>query len=256
MEWRDSAEAVEAPKSIEANRSKTATVSTPPREEPVTRSGWQPAEAAPSAPSHTYVPTTPETKERHISRRPEWTIKPTAIHRSWPPSPRAAVHHPAPVVIWRPAPRLVANPSPAVVRLPYPVTVAIRNPAFGLIRNPDVSVVRFVFPTPIGVQVFRAGVIAIGVIPRLRGVNHVVAVAVPAIPIVPVRSFRDFVLCLLSASTHRCHLALLHFGNALRCGNLSLTLAHDNNSVAIGPHFYSDNDILVSRMNSDIWRID
>jgi hypothetical protein len=86
--------------------------------------------------------------------------------------------------------------------------------------------------------------------------NHVVAIAVPAIPVVAIGSFRDFVLCLLSASTNRRHLALLHFGDTLRCGNLSLTFAHDNNGVAIGPHFYADNDILVSGMNGDIRRID
>src|SRR5258708_28551291 len=125
------------------------------------------------------IPTTSEAEERHISRRPERTIEPSAIHRSWPPSPRTAVHHPAAVVICRPAPRLVANPSPSVRRLPHPVTITVWNPISRLVRHPYLSVVRLVFPTSIGVQVFCAGVVLIGMIPRLRGVNHVVAITVP-----------------------------------------------------------------------------
>jgi hypothetical protein len=86
--------------------------------------------------------------------------------------------------------------------------------------------------------------------------NHVVAVTVPAVPIVPVRRFRDFVLSFLSASTNRRHLALLHFGDALRRGNLSLTFAYDDNRVPIGPHFHADNYILVRGMNSDVRSVD
>src|SRR5258708_5513589 len=191
------------------------------------------------------MPTTSEAEERHISRRPERTIVPSAIHRSWPPSPRTAVHHPAAVVIWRPAPRLIADPSPSVRRLPHPITITVWNPISRLVRHPNLSVVRLVFPASVGIQVFRASVVLIGMIPRLRAVDHVVAVAVPAVPIVADGSFRDFVLCFFGASTDRRHLALLHFGNTLWRRYLRFPFPPDATRAPIGPPFSPHNTYLL-----------
>src|SRR5258708_14842848 len=129
-------------------------ISAPPREEAVTGPNGQPAEAAPSTPSKTNSPSTSKSEERHIRRRPEWTVESTAPHRSRPPRPRIAVIHPAPVVIGRPAPRLIANPSPAVVGLIDPIAIAVRSPVFRFIGHPDLPVFCCVFPTSVGVQVF------------------------------------------------------------------------------------------------------
>jgi hypothetical protein len=93
-------------------------------------------------------------------------------------------------------------------------------------------------------------------IPRLRAVDHVVAVAVPAVPIVADGSFRDFVLCFLGASTDRRHLALLQFGNTLWRRYLSFPFAHDDNRVAIGSHFYAHNYVFMRRMNGHIRCVD
>jgi hypothetical protein len=159
-------------------------------------------------------------------------------------------------VIRRPTPRLIANPGPAVVRLPDPVAIAIRNPSHRLIRNPDIAIVRLVLPTSVGVQIFGSGVVAVGVLPRLRGVNHVITVAVPAVPIVAVRSVGNLVLSLLSGSANRRHFAFLQFGDTLRRGNLSFTFSHDDDRVAVRAYLNAQVYILVRGMYGDVRCID
>src|SRR5580658_3219992 len=252
------AEAVERPKSVETHYAEPPAVSTPPREEAVTRPNRQPAKAAPSAPTKTKpeAPTTSESKERHIRWRPEWTIETWAPHRSRPPRPRTAVPHPATVVIWSPSPRLISNPSPTVVRLIHPAAIAIGSPAIRLIRHPDLSVVWRVFPGSVGVQVFRPDVILIGVMPRGRLVNHVVAFAVPAIPIVRIGSGADLVLRIGAGTAHRRHVTLLDVGNTLRRRDLRLSFAHDDDAVPVGPHFDAEHAIHVRRVNCNVRGID
>ena len=183
MQRRDPAVAIERAKSVEADDAEASAISAPPREEGVTRPNRQPAKAAPSSPTKTEAPspTAAESEERNISRRPERTVKP-APHRSRPPRPRAAIPHPATVVIRRPSPRFKADPGPAVVRLPHPVAVAVWSPAIGLIRHPDIAVVWGVLPSSVGIQIFRANVILVGMLPRSRFVNHAIAFDVPADP--------------------------------------------------------------------------
>ena len=184
------------PNRLNADHAEAAGISAPPREEAVTGPEREPAEAAPSAPAKAkaQTPTTSESEERHIRRRPEWTIETRAPHRSRPPRPRAAVPHPAPVVIRRPAPGLKANPRPTVVRLPGPVAIAIRSPTLRLIRHPDLTVVGRVFPGSVRVQILRSDVILVSVAPRRGLVNHVVALAVPAVPVIALWSRSDLVL--------------------------------------------------------------
>ncbi len=214
MQRRDSTEAVEGAKPVEAHHAEPTAISAPPREEAVTGTNWQPSEAAPSSPSKPKSPRTAESKERHISRSPERTIEATP-HRSRPPRPRAAILHPAPIVIWRPAPGLKANPSPTVVRLPDPVAIAVRNPTFRFIRHPDLSVVRCVLPGSVGIQIFCANVILVGMLPRIRIADHAIAFAVPAVPVVPFGSGGDLVLRIGAGTAYRRHLALLHLADAL-----------------------------------------
>src|SRR6266849_6152523 len=109
-----------------------------PREEWVRGTDGQPTHVAkPKAGADSKVVT--ESKERHVCRRPDGTV--IRINRPGPPTPSAAVNHPAPVVIGRPAPGLIRNPRPAVIRLPDPAAVAIRCPARLRRRNPHRSVV-------------------------------------------------------------------------------------------------------------------
>ena len=255
---RDSAEAAEATEAIKTNRSETAAVSAPPGKETVTGTDGQPAEAAPSAKSdtETYAKSSAKSEERDISRSPEGTIKSPAPYWPGPPSPSAAVGHPATVVIRSPSPGFSAYPSPTVVRFPNPVAISIRSPVGRLIRNPDLTVVVRVFPASVCIQIFGAGVIAISVIPRLRAVNHVVAITIPTVPIVAIRSWRNFVLSFLGTSTHRRHFAFFYFSDAFWRGDLGFAFADDHNCVAIGAHFYAKNNVLMSGMNGDIRRVD
>jgi hypothetical protein len=88
------------------------------------------------------------------------------------------------------------------------------------------------------------------VVPSIRIVDHAVAIAIPPVPIVALGSRSNFVARIGAGSPHRRHVALLDFCNALRSGNLRLTFAHDNDAVAIGPHFNAEHTILVRRMQS------
>src|SRR5258708_6768974 len=168
MQRRDAAQAVDVRDANICNihHTKAAAVSAPPGEEAVTGPNGQPSEAAPSTPSKTNSPSTSKSEERHIRRRPEWTVESTAPHRSRPPRPRIAVIHPAPVVIGRPAPRLIANPSPAVVGLIDPIAIAVRSPVFRFIRHPALPVFGCVFPPSVGGQVFGSHVTLSGGAPR------------------------------------------------------------------------------------------
>src|ERR1700733_1816063 len=187
VQRRDSAQTVQSAKSIKAHDPEPSPISAPPREEAVTRPDGQPAEASPSSPSKTETKTPPpaESEERDVGRGPEGTVKSRTPNRSRPPRPRAAVRHPAPVVIRGPAPWLVANPGPAVVRLVKPVAITNQRPILGLIRHPYLTVIRGILPAAIRVQVFRSHVILVRVMPGIRIVNHAVAVAVPPVPIIP-----------------------------------------------------------------------
>ena len=106
---------------------------------------------------------------RRQSRRTTHKPAPTTVDSTdtrtpaRPPSPRAVILKPAPIVIRRPAPRLSRNPRPSPIRLPNPVARAIRSPARRNIREPCRTVIRHVLPVAAAVQILRAGVIVIGV---------------------------------------------------------------------------------------------
>jgi len=53
--------------------------------------------------------TAAESEERHIRRRPNWTIERRHHKPVLPPSPRPSILGTRPVVIWSPAPRLIGN---------------------------------------------------------------------------------------------------------------------------------------------------
>src|SRR5579863_6908836 len=255
MQRLESAKPAKPTPTIEADYAETTVIATPPWKETVTGSDRQPAKSTPSAPAKSEADPS-EAKERYIRRSPEGTIEARTPHRARPPRPRAAVPHPAPVVIRRPTPGLVANPRPTVVRLPNPVAVAIRGPAVGLIRHPNLSVIRSTFPAAVRVKVLGPDVILVRVVPSVRVVNHTVAVTVPAVPVIAIRSRGNFVSRICARSTDRGHVACLDVRYALRSGQLRLTFPDDNDGVAIGPDFNAVDAILVRRMQSHVRRVD
>ena len=159
-------------------------------------------------------------------------------------------------MIRRPSPRLIANPSPTIDGLINPVAVAIRNPTICLVRNPHVAVVRHILPIPVSVQILRSGVATVGVMPGIRTLDHVIAVAIPAIPIVAIWSRRDLVLRGFTVAAHGSHISRVHFGAALLGGNLRLARAHDHDRVSIGPHFDAEHAIMMRGMNGYVRGID
>ena len=92
--------------------------------------------------------------------------------------------------------------------------------------------------------------------PGIRVVDHAVALAIPSVPIVALRSHSDFVTRIGASSAHRRHIACLDVGNALRSSQLRLALAHNDDAVAIRPHFNAIHAILMRRMQSNVRRID
>src|SRR5580658_1777461 len=246
--------AITAPIPATARPAEPATVSTPPWMEPVSRPERQPAEAAPATPAKSETKTRAPSPERDVCRRPERTIR--AIYRPRPPRPGVAIRHPASVMIRRPAPGLVAYPGPAVIRLVSPVAIAIRSPAIGLVRNPHVAIVGNILPASVGVEVLAAGVVAVGVMPRLRVLNHVIAIAVPKIPVIAGGSIRNFVLRGVAVAANGCHLARVNLRAALRSGNLHFALAHDHEGVAVGPNFDAEHSITMRGMHGHVGRVD
>src|ERR1700722_9760179 len=246
MQRRKSTEAVKVSEAGVEN-SKASAIPAPPRMEPVARPDRQPSEPAPTE-SDAKTQSSAPSPERHISRRPERTVETSAIQRARPPRPPAPVGEPAPVVIRSPSPGLVANPRPTVVGLVGPVAVAVRSPAFRLVRHPNIAVVGNVLPIAVSIQILTAGVIAIGVVPRLRVANQVIAIAVPAIPVVALGSSGNFVLRGIGVATDRGHVAVMNFGAALRRGNLRLTLTDHDDRVAIGTHFDAEDSVMMRRV--------
>src|ERR1700722_276955 len=170
-----------------------------PREEAVARAARQPAHVAKAASEskpHAQSPaSSAESEKGHIRGRPDRIV--SAVNRPRPPAPIPAIDEPASIVIWSPAPGLVGNPCPAIVRFIHPTAVAIRRPTRGFRGKPDTPIVGNVAPLTIGVQILRARVVGIGVLPASRAFYRVIAVAVPFVPIVPPGRSRNLVLCII-----------------------------------------------------------
>jgi hypothetical protein len=92
-------------------------------------------------------------------------------------------------------------------------------------------------------------------LPSLGVVDHAVAIGIPNIPIVSSRRWADLVASVCTRTVHSYHIACFYVGDSLRCGNLGLTLAHDDDAVAIGPDFNPVHAILMGRMQSNVGRI-
>src|SRR5215471_5728158 len=74
----------------------------------------------------------------------------------WPRHPTPATVHAGPpsIVKWRKPPRRIVDPSPAPWGNPVPVTVAIGRPIdCHMMRIPNVSIVAFVHPITVVVQI-------------------------------------------------------------------------------------------------------
>src|SRR5271165_5796896 len=235
-----------------------ATPSAIPRVIPVSRSARQPANPAPAAkskPEAQAPAASSKTEKRDIRRRPDWVIPGISSNRTRPPHPATAINHPAAIVVRRPAPGLIGNPRPAVVRLIYPASLAIRRPVRIDVRgSPHRAVVGYLAPRSILVEVFAAGVVAVGMLPALRGDDPLVAVSVPGIPFVFARRGIGLVLRVFRAGNSD-HLPLFHARAALRRGDFRRTIANDHLRFRVGIH--EDAIIAFSqRMNGRIGSID
>src|SRR5579863_247841 len=139
------------------------------------------AEAAAETEAKTNSPaSSAEAEERNVSRGPKRLIP--GIDRPRPPTPVPAINKPAAVVIRRPAPGLIGNPGPAVVRLKHPAPIAVRSPVRPFRGKPYGAVIWNIVPLTGRVQILRARVVRIRVLPALRPFDVALAFAVPFVP--------------------------------------------------------------------------
>src|SRR5580704_11747258 len=157
-----------------------------PREKAIARPAGQPpntSEAAAESEAQSKSPaSSAKSEEGNIRRRPDRVV--SAIDRSGPPAPVSAVNKPAPIVIRRPAPRLVRNPSPAIVGFIHPSAIAVWRPTGGFRWKPHAAVVGNIRPLPVAIQILRARIVGVRVLPALGALDGAVAVAIPPVPIV------------------------------------------------------------------------
>lgn len=114
--------------------------------------------------------------------------------RSRAPTPSAANERPAAIVEGSKAPRIIVNPSPAPGIDPIPIAVAVRSPAWRNIRRiPDVTILRFVAPSAVIIEVVIAGHVARNVPPGGRTVFFEVALFRPTIQSIRGRCARNAV---------------------------------------------------------------
>src|SRR3984893_14692090 len=210
---------------------------TPPRARPrmeiVTRSQRQPADRAPAT-AKTESKTTSVTEERNISRRPNRAIKRVRVNRTRPPGPRVVIHHPTTVVIRRPSPGIIRNPGPSPLRLVHPAPVPIRSPVIRHVWTPHLAVLGNIRPGAMVVEIFGAHIVVIGVSPRSRIADNIVAIGIPLIPVIPCRRFGNLVLRLIAQPLHGNELALPHSRPTLRSRNFHFTFTDEHFSAIVG----------------------
>src|SRR6266496_376684 len=205
------------------------TIEAPPREEPIAGTDRQPAKR-----SESEAESAPESEEGDVGRRPQRTVKRRPVRRSRPPYPSAVVLEPTSVVIRGPAPGLIRNPGPSPTRLPNPPTVAIGRPVGIHVRRPHRAVVRDRSPVAVGIQIFAANVVAVGMAPTVGILNEIVAIAVPAVPVVAGGRIGDFVRGVTAGPADDNPLSGADPSPPLRRGNLGLAPAHHNVRFAVG----------------------
>src|SRR5208283_4290100 len=215
----------------EARIPEAATPTTPPRMEKVTRSKRQPSHRPESKTKSESKAT--EAKERNISRRPNRLIERIPVSRTRPPIPPSVDLHPPPIVIRSPAPRVIRNPRPSPIRFIHPAPVAIRSPTRRHRRPPHWTIVRNLRPRPMSIQVFRPHVVIVGLFPRQRIADHVIAILVPLIKVIASRSFANLVLLVRPRALNRNELVLPHARAALRSRNFDFTFANQHLSMII-----------------------
>lgn len=197
----------------------------PPRSEKVTGAAGQPADIAESESDAT----TPA-EERDVCGRPFGIVaSPAAIHANWPgpPCPVVPIHEPAAIVIRRPAPWLIGLPSPAVIRLPDPLAIAIRSPAGILRGHPHLAVIGNILPLAVGIEVLRAGVVVVCMLPALRVENHVIAALIPFVEVICGWSIRGLILRTIRA-LNRHELSTVNARAALRFRDFRLPAAYNH----------------------------
>src|ERR1035441_6873018 len=171
--------------SVDVGSAEAPAIPAIPGMETVTRSKGKPADRAP-APAETEAETTADPEERNISRRPDRLVERVPVGRPGPPSPPSVDIHPAAVVIRRPAPIIVRNPGPSPIRLVHPVAIAVRSPVRVRFRRPPhLTVIGNFRPGAVVVEIFGSYVVVVGVSPRCRMADNVVAIGVPLVPVIP-----------------------------------------------------------------------
>src|ERR1700723_577890 len=234
-----------AAESESVHESKTKSESAPPRKQEVARPAREPAKS--NAESR------PVSEERNISRRPRRVV--ANRYRTRPPCPRSAINEPAAVVIRRPSPRLAANPSPAPIRFINPAAIAVRSPIRALLRRPNAAHVRHFAPRSVGIEIFAAGVITIGVVPGISLQNHAVAIIVERVPIIFAGCRGNFELRIVRVALNGDQVAALHARASLRRGNLSFTIANRNFRLPAGIHVDAVRAVFANGMNCNVRRI-
>lgn len=214
-----------------------AAATTPPGMEPITRADRQPANAAESATESKTDADAPATaspaEERDIRGRPNRVIRRVHSDRPRPPGPAAAINEPAAIVVRRPAPGLIRNPGPTVVGLIDPAAGAVWRPARVLRRHPDAAIVGDFGPNAVVIEIFRAGVVAVGVVPTSGVANGPVAIAIPSVPIVSVEGGGNLILRIVGAGDGD-HLSGINASAALRRGDIRGTSADDDFGLRVG----------------------
>ena len=155
-------------------------------------------------------------------------------------------------MIWRPAPGLIRNPGPAIVGLPNPTASAVRSPAGRLIRNPYLTVIRNFGPLAVGIEILRAGVIAVGVLPTIGMFDQAVAILIERVPIRLRRRVADLVLHVVACALHRDHLAAANARVALGRGDGEFAAANRDLGLAAAVHEDAEAGFFVCGLDRDI----
>jgi len=231
-----------------------------PRVIPVARPAGHPSDAAKASPVIAKSKAAAESpsassksEEGDIRRCPDRIISRVVIYRAGPPRPVSSIDEPTPIVIRCPSPRLIGHPCPAVVWFPDPAAVTIRRPSRVCSRSPHLAIIRNFRPGSIGVQIFRACVVAVCMPPTLRACDHPVAIVVPCIPIIFARRGVGLIFRIVRSGDGD-HLSLFNVGGTLRRRDFRGAIPHNHLRLCVGVH--QDAVIaLAGRMNRRVGRV-
>ena len=108
----------------------------------------------------------------------------------------------------------------------------------------------------VGVQILRAGVIGICVLPALRAFDRAIPIAIPPVPIIPTWRSGNLILGAFGIALNRNALVALYASAPLRSGNFRGAFPHVDNGFIVG----IDHDAVAAfthlGMNGNVRRLD